>query len=691
MRHEEIYDKDEIAGELKEFEDDAEEIAHKMGLNPRETQYWIVDYEEMNQAAAYNGFPARYPHWRWAIKYLQQKNRGGKIFEMVLNEDPAEAFLQASNTMEDQKAVITHVEGHSDFFANNKAFRNEGELNAVQMLENHREKYLDFYKDPDIDKFDIEFLTDTMVALEDNIDPVRTLKEASEEEEDVEWDVDVEDALENMGISDDVLGRYEDEIEEMMEEQEEQEIDTAPERDLMKFLKDHGEVYDEEKGEAVEMEEWHKEVIEMVRKEAYYFKPQKLTKTMNEGWAAYWESMMMSSEAMADVDEMWNYSFHQALVLNSPGYNPYKVGKDLWEYLENEANRREVAEKLLQVEGVNEDNFHRVLETDVLEGLEPDDFVDSVTSYTPEELLEIDSEKLDHERIEEMLENGEDLSESPWKALTYEGLADRHFSLLRRQNRGFLEDISDADLEEIANYTAGEDRYSSIQEALADVDKTTGWDKMLEVRETHNDITFIDEYVTEEWAKRNEYSATETLEAIENDWIGSLGVVSSHDVEDIKKKLLVMFNNFGKPVVEAHDDNYDNRGELLLVNDYNGYEMDHEQAMALNEMVFKAYGRPVNLVTTRKIKDEEYIEQLQDAKYEVLAGQHYPDYEPEIAWPVAEEEAVRLHFDGEEHEIHEVTEEEMREEGWEPYLTSDHPYDTVPEEWLEVGYEDKYL
>lgn len=702
-------DKEALAEDLREFEDDVKDITRRFGLhapNERETQYWIVDYEEMNELAAYQGFPDRFPHWRWGISYLQQRNSPGTIFEMVIDDDIAETYLQESNTLADQKAVMAHVEaGHADFFANNDVFQTEGAINAVQMMRKNRKKIQELDRDPDIDRFEREYLTDTMLALQQNIDPVRTMREIAEESDDPELEADIEEALEHMGISEDEIGSYKAELEDLIDIPEEDAPDTMWERDLMHVLKENGQVYDEEQGEAVDMEDWHKEVIDIHRQEAYYFKKTPLTKTMNEGWSAYWESMLLGNEGMADIDEIWTYAEHQALVLNSPGYNPYKIGKDLWEYVENEANREEVVEKLLQTTFIDEDgnevnvtpdNFWNVLDYgEIMEGLEPDEFVDSVTSHSIDELLAIDSEKIDHETLEALKENdAEDvLYEKPWKALTYDGLADRHFSLLRRQNMDFLKNISEEELESIYHTIGDDERYTSIDEAIDAVDKTAGWEKMFEVRETHNDLTFFNEYVTDEWAKRNEYSATETLEAAQDyDWVGQLDVVTSHDVDDIKKKFLVMFNNFGKPAVAAYDTNYDNKGELVLVNDYNGYEMDREQAKRVNEMVFDHYGKPVNLVTVEKDKaDEEYQEKLLDAKEEVLMAQYYEDYEADIEWPVPEEEAVRLRYDGDDHEEHTVTRGEMRDQGWEPFLTSDHPYQTVSEEWLEDGYEDKWL
>src|SRR5688500_20153953 len=41
---------------------------------------------------------------------------------MVINNDPCYAYLRESNALVDQKLVIVHVYGHSDFFKNNLWF-----------------------------------------------------------------------------------------------------------------------------------------------------------------------------------------------------------------------------------------------------------------------------------------------------------------------------------------------------------------------------------------------------------------------------------------------------------------------------------------------------------------------------------------------------------------------------------------
>src|SRR5512132_589598 len=102
------------------------EQASSYGLDFFNVIFEMCDYEQMNQIAAYGGFPQRYPHWRFGMEYEQLRKRHyyglGRIYEMVINNDPCYAYLQASNQLVDQKLVIAHVYGHCDFFKNNLWF-----------------------------------------------------------------------------------------------------------------------------------------------------------------------------------------------------------------------------------------------------------------------------------------------------------------------------------------------------------------------------------------------------------------------------------------------------------------------------------------------------------------------------------------------------------------------------------------
>ena len=655
------------ADSLEEPVAEAAALARKLGLDPYPVNYWVVDHDEMNQLIAYGGFQRRYPHWRWGMTYDRQRKQDqfgmGKAFEIVNNDDPSHAFLQESNTLADQKAVITHVEAHADFFRNNEwfsRFSGDGELDAAAMLERHAETIQRYIDDADIDREDVERFVDAVTCLEDTIDQHRPLS-ADPDTERVEPE-DLRDRLDGMDLSAEVKGEvFDDEWLDDLAESEAAAADLdRPRTDVLGFLREHGMVYDDDAGEAVEMESWQKDVLDLLRREAYYFAPQKMTKVMNEGWAAYQESLMMGEERFAGTDEFLTYADHQARVLGSPGMNPYKLGKELWEYIENTENRREVADKLLRVEGITWRNFHDAVDFERVQSLlEPAAALDTVRSDTLADLAALpeDDPRVDWETLDRALSDPDavDVDTYPWKVLTYEGLAERHFSLVKPQNRGFLRAIQRSELEQLSRYMFDSDKYGTVEAAIDDVDRTAGWNRMREIRESHNDVTFIDAFLSREFVADNDYFTYEYTHST-----GDFRVAST-DPDDVKKKLLLQFTNFGKPTVAVFDDNFENRGELLLGHRYNGIMLDVDQARDTLKRVHELWGRPVNLMTIRKEYDEHDVE---------VARRRNREPEPT-------ERGVRIRYDGES-----FSEFDLDSELEERIQASDVDYDTKPDEWL---------
>ncbi len=102
-----------------------------------------------------------------------------------------------------------------------------------------------------------------------------------------------------------------------------------PQRDVMKFLLDHAP-----------LERWEHEVLEVIREEAFYFVPQRQTKIMNEGWATYWHSKLMT-EKILDASEIIDYAENAAGVLatRKGQLNPYKLGLELYRNIEERWDR----------------------------------------------------------------------------------------------------------------------------------------------------------------------------------------------------------------------------------------------------------------------------------------------------------------------------------------------------------------
>src|SRR6201987_4921668 len=102
--------------DLRALKEEIEGYARDYGLDFFETIFEVIDPDDLNEVAAYGGFPTRYPHWSFGMSY-EELRKGydyglSKIYEMVINNDPCYAYLMRSNHTVDQKLVMAHVYGH---------------------------------------------------------------------------------------------------------------------------------------------------------------------------------------------------------------------------------------------------------------------------------------------------------------------------------------------------------------------------------------------------------------------------------------------------------------------------------------------------------------------------------------------------------------------------------------------------
>src|SRR3990170_6781822 len=125
-----------------------------------------------------------------------------------------------------------------------------------------------------------------------------------------------------------------------------------------------------------------------------------------------------------------------------------------------------------------------------------------------------------------------------------------------------------------------------------DVKLGLGRDKIFEVRKFYNDVTFIDEFLTEDFCGEHKlftyaYNRSTNLYEIE-----------SRDFKKIKEKLLFMLTNCGRPIIEVTDGNYMNRGELYFIHKHEGVELKLDWAKDVLKHMFRIWKRPVHLETS---------------------------------------------------------------------------------------------
>jgi stage V sporulation protein R len=333
-----------------------ERIAAEEGLDFFPVIFEMLSYDQMNEIASYGGFPNRYPHWRFGMEYerLSKSYEYGlsKIYEMVINSNPSYAYLLEGNSLLEQKLVMAHVMAHVDFFKNNYTFR-ATDLDAggsavdpvrridnydpnrrwVDKMANHGARVRKHVARLGIQK--VEEFIDHCLSLENLIDPHAPFsgrRRRSADEEPTGHPIDVP-RLRAKSYMDPFVNpeEYIAEQRAKLEAARDKPKTTpaAPERDVLQFLLDYAP-----------LDRWEREVLEVVREEAYYFVPQMQTKIMNEGWASYWHSRLMTTRVL-DASEIIDYAERNASVLASSGgqLNPYKLGVELFRNIEERWNR----------------------------------------------------------------------------------------------------------------------------------------------------------------------------------------------------------------------------------------------------------------------------------------------------------------------------------------------------------------
>src|SRR5579871_6893642 len=99
--------------DLRALQEEIEGYARGYGLDFYETIFEVLDAEDLNEVAAYGGFPTRYPHWSFGMSF-EELHKGynyglSKIYEMVINNDPCYAYLMRCNHTVDQKLVMARL------------------------------------------------------------------------------------------------------------------------------------------------------------------------------------------------------------------------------------------------------------------------------------------------------------------------------------------------------------------------------------------------------------------------------------------------------------------------------------------------------------------------------------------------------------------------------------------------------
>jgi stage V sporulation protein R len=471
----------DLPPDLEQARQEIEALARGYGLDFFDTVFVMCTYEEINMLAAYGGFPTRYPHWRFGMEFLEMQKSYeyglSKIYEMVINTDPSYAYLMDCNLPVDQKLVMAHVFGHVDFFKNNMWFAHTNRKMLDEMA-NHAarvRRIIDRHGTDEVERF-----IERCVSLDNLIDPflphIKRRREVSEEQLEAEADAD----LGRLRSPNRYMERYVNPPEFLAEQQrrrdEEQKrlrkVPDVPDRDVLGFLLQHAP-----------LSRWQHEILDIIRDEAYYFAPQAQTKIMNEGWATYWHTKLMTRHILSDAEVVDYADHHSGTVATRPGQlNPYALGVQLWRHIEERWNKGQHGKAWLDIE----------------------------------------------------------------------------------------------DPEARSRYDDG-----SMQ----------GQKKLFEVRRTHNDVSFVDTFLTEDFVREHGMFTTR-YDKRSGRW-----VVDSDELKAVKQQVLDMLATRGAPRIYVVDNNAFNRRELLLDHPHEGLDIQLDYAQEVLGNLAALWSRSVHLQT----------------------------------------------------------------------------------------------
>ncbi len=309
--------------ELERWIDIITEKAAGYGLDFYPTHFEVVPDHVIYELGSYV-LPARFSHWTFGRDYHRQKTSYeygmSRIYEIVFNTDPCQAFLLDSNSMLAHKFVVAHVLGHNDFFKNNNYFdhTDRGMIEKVRLHGNRIRHY-----EEDFGPLAVEEFLDAVLSIEEHFDTGLTAQFRRKTPEQYEADRTITgpsateyDDLWN--VTESGLGGP--------QAKRPRKFPPEPEKDLLGFLRDH----------SPDLEKWQRDILGMIREEMIYFIPQMRTKTINEGWASFWHERIMTDLELTPEEHLEFRRMHAGVL--SPGskmsINPYYVGYNIFRDIE---------------------------------------------------------------------------------------------------------------------------------------------------------------------------------------------------------------------------------------------------------------------------------------------------------------------------------------------------------------------
>jgi stage V sporulation protein R len=319
---------------LIKIEEKLYEYAHDFGLDFHDIEWDIIPDQKMFEIMAYR-IPGNISNWKYGrdyerIRTINENVYDGLPLEVVINSDPSRAYLMKSNTIGQQVLVMAHVIGHVAFFTMNKYF-SETRKDMIQLLDHANHRFAKYEQNFGIDE--LEMIIDAGHALQLHSSPFDNDSEDVRKQRVFEMRKRKDHKI-NKSVFRDLLDVEDDDVVKMdinLYNQKllraiKQQTPIEPAADLLRYVIDH----------STKLEDWQKDVLEILRQEGRYFWPQIQTKYMNEGFATYWHEKLVKKlwdDKLLNNDDMAQFNYSNSLVKahHPQSMNPYAIGCTMWD------------------------------------------------------------------------------------------------------------------------------------------------------------------------------------------------------------------------------------------------------------------------------------------------------------------------------------------------------------------------
>jgi len=298
--------------DLKKWDDRIIEIAHKYKLDWFNINYEVCDYYEMIGHMSYHGMPSHYNHWSYGKSFErthQMYNMGmeGLPYELIINSDPSIAYLMKQNDLYLQILIMAHCVGHSDFFKNNRMFKETRPESVVSRFRNAKKRIQEYCENPHIGYDRVENFLDALHSIKFQTERSNIPRQSRKEiKQSIVDDINRKKNKSIINTADIGLLNYDFLNSSLLK----------PDRDLLAFFIEYGN-----------FDDWKVDLINIVREDSQYFIPQVKTKILNEGWASFWHYKILHELNLPQEYHIPFLKMHNAVVRPHIGsINPYHVG-----------------------------------------------------------------------------------------------------------------------------------------------------------------------------------------------------------------------------------------------------------------------------------------------------------------------------------------------------------------------------